>query len=706
MTISTQLATGLGGAIGSDFVLSRNEVYFVEFNGKISVLDLVRPLEAIVFSGTATMPVNSSLNLSNGTSAQGGDIMWYHQSPGGKLAMRGTGNNNLSFIGIADFNAITQAELQNLSYPIDDLRGEAPNNQLTNGTVFGVVNNFRQPAANFDYAKVKVINNAGGSIQVQWVTYRVKPRYNVIGTGYNQPEDIKVTAGGRYAYVTERAGNLLRVDLTNANRAAAQLVATGLTAPQQIALDEAHGQAYVPDYTATATGKLWRIDLSGGVKTAIFTGLQACTGLLITKDLGYAYVAEQVSGANRVARINLATGKRDILISSLTAPFFMEWGDANESSIILAERDPANRITLLNLSVTPVTATVLVSGVPNRPSSIVQTRPGIAIVCSDTVITQYDLSSSLFSLAGPLFMGIGLIPVDHIINALPPGNDATDGYADTTDNPGYRLIVKDAPFGGSLDIMVNHNAALLAGASYYKLFVSQVTPAATPAIEPHQSFSDYLWNAASSSFVPQATGPDVGGFYPVRQPYQIWFNPLLGYTLDTSIAANGLCVIDIKLYNAAKVEIPVASIHSRRVKIDNQWPIANIEKIFHDGAEVPVCAIVNTGTDQFTFQITATDPQGHLLSWNLSALWGDNKSAPVGNDSYSNHITATRQWPGVLSGAVPTPAWHARFPLIPPFDPTSTRCAHTFYLDVWDRVINGYGYIHYQNYHKSITIWL
>jgi len=340
------------------------------------------------------------------------------------------------------------------------------------------------------------------------------------------------------------------------------------------------------------------------------------------------------------------------------------------------------------------------TGVPNRPSSQVLTNPATMIVCCDSEIDLYDVSSPLFSLAGPLFMGIGLVPVDHIINT---GSDATDGYADTTDNPGYILQVKDAPFGGTLAIMINHNAALLAGARYYKLFVNQVTPAPTPPTEPRQSFADYLWNAGSSSFVPQTTGPDPGGFYPVRLPTQIWYNPLLGYMLDTSILANGLCVINIKLYDAAHVEIPVASIHSRRVKIDNQWPIANIEKIFHDGSEVAVCQIVNSGSDQFTFRITASDPQGHLLSWGLSALWGDNKSAAVAQDSYSpGHVSPTRQWAGVVSTDVPTPAWHATIA----GDPTSTRCAHTFYLGVWDRVINGYGYLHYQTYHKSITIWL
>jgi hypothetical protein len=168
MAIPIQLATGLGGAIGSDYVLSSNQVFVVEYNGKISRLDLVRPLEAIVFSGTVTMPANSSLDLTNGTSAQGGHIRWDHTSSDGKLVMRPQGNCFLSYFGVTNFDAITQAELQNPSYTQNDLHGEVPN-QLTAGVVFGVFNNYRQPAANFDYAKVRVIQNAGGTIQVQWL---------------------------------------------------------------------------------------------------------------------------------------------------------------------------------------------------------------------------------------------------------------------------------------------------------------------------------------------------------------------------------------------------------------------------------------------------------------------------------------------------------------------------------------------------------
>ena len=65
MPTSTQLATGLAGAIGCDFLQSRNRLYFVEYGGKVSRLDLVAPIGTVVFNGVATMPADSSLNLMN-----------------------------------------------------------------------------------------------------------------------------------------------------------------------------------------------------------------------------------------------------------------------------------------------------------------------------------------------------------------------------------------------------------------------------------------------------------------------------------------------------------------------------------------------------------------------------------------------------------------------------------------------------------------
>ena len=36
---------------------------------------------------------------------------------------------------------------------------------------------------------------------------------------------------------------------------------------------------------------------------------------------------------------------------------------------------------------------------------------------------------------------------------------------------------------------------------------------------------------------------------------------------------------------------------------------------------------------------------------------------------------------------------------------TSTHCAHSFFVNAWDRVINGWGYIHgAASYQKSVTL--
>src|SRR5690242_303179 len=112
MASTKQLATGLGGAIGSDYQSSPHRLYFVEFNGKVSRLDLIRPLDHVVFTGTATMPPDTSLDLTNGTSAQGGHIRWDHT--GGGRVMRPQGNCQLANLGMVNYAAITHAELQDL----------------------------------------------------------------------------------------------------------------------------------------------------------------------------------------------------------------------------------------------------------------------------------------------------------------------------------------------------------------------------------------------------------------------------------------------------------------------------------------------------------------------------------------------------------------------------------------------------------------
>ena len=102
----------------------------------------------------------------------------------------------------------------------------------------------------------------------------------MLGTGYNQPEDVKLSVDGVHAYVTERTGDLVKVALASANRGSATVIATGMTAPQQLFLDEAHNSAYVVQYASP--GSLLQINLTTGVKTAITSALTNPVGLVLS----------------------------------------------------------------------------------------------------------------------------------------------------------------------------------------------------------------------------------------------------------------------------------------------------------------------------------------------------------------------------------------------------------------------------------------
>ena len=697
MSTTKQLATGLGGAIGSDYRGSPHQLYFMEFNGNLSRIDLIQPLDHVVFTGSATMPADSSLNLANGTSAQGGHIRWDHTDPSGGRVMRPQGNCMLANLGAVDYDAITHAELQDLTYSQASIHGDAgPANQLNTNSVFAVFNRSVQPAANFEYAKVQV-TNYGANIQVRWRTYKLGSRYHVLGTGYNQPEDIKITSDEAHAYVTERTGNLLRVTLASANRASptTAVVSSGMTAPHQIFLDEARNRAYVVEFANP--GRLIRINLANGAQTPLISNLRNAVGLLLSNDLQFAFVTEQVGGT--LSRINLSNGVREVLVSGLTAPFMLTWSDPGESAILVAERDPANRITRVNLAVTPATATPIATGVASRPSSVQVVSSDRLLVCANTEVDEISVTSSLFASTGPMLLGIGHVPVSRI-SRHNPVDPNVDGYADTSVDPSYFFQVKDSPFGGTLPIMLNHDNAFLLGARFYRLFVD--------GAEPLQSWSDYRWSTPANSFVLHTINPIAGGYYPVHSPVELWYNHWLSYLLNTGSLSNGIHTIGVKLFSATAPASEIGHMtdpgRTMVARIDNGLPQASIDVIRHDGGAVGTCAIVASGSDAFTFDIVALDAEQHLLSWSLSAMWGDNKSKAVDADSYSNHIAANKKWAGT-SATVPVvqpSPWHATVA----GDPTSKKCAHTFYLGVWDRVINGWNYIHYADYHKSITLML
>ncbi len=685
----TALATGLDGVVGGAYRRGANQVIVVEYDGDVLALDLVRAA-GVVSSGATTLHGTYLFDFDSGLEGVSGDV-WWDQQTAVLREMAPQGSALIVNLGAVDYDALSAASLQALSYGTAPIIGnDDASNQLVPGDVFAVRTN------GGNYAKVR-IDGYGYDLQIEWVTYALAPATRLLGTGYSLLEDIALSADERTAYVTERAGNLLRVDLANADRANATVVSAGMTAPHQIALDEAHGHAYVVEFADP--GRLLRIDLASGAQTVVLDTLSYAIGLLLTSDLRFAYVTEQLAdGRGQLSRIELSTGRRELLYTSATAPlFFLSWAGAGESAIYMTERDPANQVLAVDLTTATPSVSTLASGVPFRPSDVVVIAPDRLALCCDAEIDELDLAGGVYTASGPMLLGIGHVPADRV-NAAPA--DPRYGYADTTVDPAYFFQVRDTPFGGALPLQFNHDRAFGEGALYYRVLVD-----GAPFT---QTWSDYLWDTASDSFVLQTIVPFTlsgnPGYYLVRNPADLWYNHWLGYMLDTSGLSNDLHSIAVQLFDGTVTEIGSAADPGRSmvVRVENRLPTAVIDTIWHDSSAVGTCGIVNGGSDQFTFDVTATHPGGALLSWSLSALWGDDGAASVASDSYANHAAAGPLWT-VPSTSVPAAPWSASVP----GDPTSRWCAHTFYLWAWDRVIDGFGYVHpAATYHKSVTIML
>ena len=514
----------------------------------------------------------------------------------------------------------------------------------------------------------------------------------VLGGGYNAPSDIELSVDGLHAYVAENPGTLLRLSLSNLNRSAATVVASGLNGIDQIALDKAHGVAYVAEFTG---GHIQKINLTTGAKTVVAT-IPTPRGVLVTSDGRFIYVS---SDAGTITRFDLSTNTSLVVASGLNGPRHLTWADAGESMILFPQANPTGTVLKAILTTSPATVTAIAGPTPFAPYSVAVLSSNQLLIASATVVGEVDLTASVYTAAGPILLGIGFVPADaaHLPN----------GYADTTIDPTYFFQVKDCPFGGTLPLMINWEGARSMGANFYQVFIEGPVG---PPVQVMQSFSDYLRSVPLNAFELVTTTSANGGYYPLRAAGQIWLNFWLGLLLDTTGRPNGLNQISIKLFSAENAASEIGHFTDpgrfAKVMIDNTVPTVNIQQIDQQPGNLPIntCGIVQTGIPTFTFQVTASAPQSHLLGWSLTAYWGDNKSESVASDNYNNHITPTRLWAGITGAAVPPPGptpWNA----LVSGDPTSIHCAHSFFLDAWDRVINGWGYIHgVASYQKSITL--
>jgi hypothetical protein len=421
------------------------------------------------------------------------------------------------------------------------------------------------------------------------------PAYKVLGTGYTNPEDVKLSGDGLHAYVTERSGDLVKVALSSANRSAATVVATGLNAPQQMFLDEAHNAAYVVEYASP--GRLLKINLTSGAKTVITSALTLPIGVVLSSDLQYAYVSDQ---AGHINEVQISSGTIIAIATGLTNPFFLTWTDAAQDALYVPQRDPSNSI--VTVSVTSGKVNTVVSGVPFRPSSVTVPYAGQLLVCCDSVIEEVIFGG--IKSTAPLLMGIGQIPANYV-NSL-------TGLATTPSGSPYQ--VTDAPFGGTLPIMVNYESAWNSGARNYQVLVDG-------AIQTG-SWTVYHWNGTTNQLitVPSATKGSSTGCYPVHAVADLfdYQPPALGYELDSTVLTNGQHTIELQFLDASGNKLsPNLVSQALLIEVNNQQCVAVLQApVLNTSPETSAdsCGVLHYGGTKATtvaLAFTASQPANY-----------------------------------------------------------------------------------------------
>ena len=210
----------------------------------------------------------------------------------------------------------------------------------------------------------------------------------VIGSGFNAPADVKLSGDGIHAYVADHPGTLLFLSLTNMDRAAATVVATGLNGIDEIALDEAHGFAYVAEFTG---GHIQQINLATGASVAVAT-IFAPRGVLVTSDGRFIYVSND---EGTIACFDLVTNNSVVVASGLTGPRHLTWASADESVILFPQDHPASVVFEADLTTSPATVTAITGPISAPPYSVAVLSPNQLMVVGADAVSEVDLAQPL-----------------------------------------------------------------------------------------------------------------------------------------------------------------------------------------------------------------------------------------------------------------------------------------------------------------------
>jgi hypothetical protein len=446
------------------------------------------------------------------------------------------------------------------------------------------------------YAKVRIFKDT--TTKIEWVTYVVgttpiklhtltenlAPR-DVVMSEFES--DIYVSGGvGAEGYVV-KFQRIIGGPFPQYTNTGVPLTVLGSAAPvlspQQMVVDG--NSIYV-----VAEGGLFLLQPESYTQVQVVSGIANPIGLLLDKQKSttVAYISDQ-AGQVYVVDISQftaptfdeATGTQSGFVDAIPAPSptpglalggpsgFLTWADDAHTAFYAPVVGATGKIQRVDIVASSATAELTAADptLANPWSVAVFAEGSVSAVCDSAI---YDIERGLVVTA-ELALGLGLIPFDFITNSkINPVTPAPlDGRVTTppTPAPGYYFSsTPNLAFGGQLSLLINHPAAWNSGLRYYKLSITNDTTGVKRDITG--TFTDLRWNSMASPPRFEARNADVqGGFFPVRSPSELWYNPFLAALINTALSDNGYNRLKLDFYTS-KTAASSAS-YTRLIYVDN-----------------------------------------------------------------------------------------------------------------------------------------
>jgi hypothetical protein len=561
----TKIFGNTTGIRGTHHTPGSNYVYYVQQGSTNGIVARVRitPLE-LVSSGTSEATLGTQINLDTGIA----DLVWEAGAAGkGLRALAGTTKlYKYAAAPVGGLANIDPTTLTTLTY--NELRF----------TEDGLGNNYyavRLSAGNFAVVRVYLDSTTSpAKTRIEWLTYKLNfnpqpwAAFNCLN-----PRDIVLSpdeltayiSGDDHVYRVANNGTAANPDF-NANFSTWTIDTQPLNQPQQLAL-------YNQMVYVVASDSLWVIDPASNTQQIVVSGLGTGVGLLVDPAQGVAYLSNQAGELYSVDLDDPAPALRQLpnTVSPLPgAGGFLTWADSTRVAFYITVRSPVNQVIRVDLNTLTRTTLLDTANTPADPWSTEVVSGNRVFLASNGEVGDISLGIT----STDLVMGIGLVPFQYINNlSMNPPPAAEDiGKADTTRAPGYFFQVHNAPFGGSLTLIINHRQAKTAGIEFYR--VSLIGPNNTSR-DITNGFTDLKWLPVGG--VPRweptttsstgAAGTPANAF-PVRGLNDLWYNPYTGAIISTSATDNGLNTLRVEFFDEDGVLLPVHTAN-KQILIDN-----------------------------------------------------------------------------------------------------------------------------------------